>query len=99
MAGGKNQFYITLLINASQFGIFTTRPVQTSTLETIETANKPIASLEQSLLDFLIPAYHDTYIDLHIQLYISGKSTKAEGMDMDDKDHTCVVNNLLHSLF
>ena len=48
---------------------------------------------------FLIPADHDKYIDLNIQLYVHGKLTKADGTDLDDKDNTCVVNNLLHSQF
>ena len=64
---------------STEFDIFATRPVQNSTLETIETAYKPIASLDQSDLEFLIPADHDTYIDLNIQLYIRGKLVKADG--------------------
>ena len=55
---------------STEFDIFATKPVQTSTLETIETAFKPIASLEQSDLEFQIPADHDTYIDLNIKLHI-----------------------------
>ena len=84
---------------STEFDIFATRPVQTSTLETIETAYKPIASLDQSDLEFLIPADNDTYIDLNIQLYIRGKLVKADGAALEATDHTCVVNNLLHSLF
>ena len=34
------------------FDIIATKPVQTSTLETTETAYKPIASLDQSDLEF-----------------------------------------------
>ena len=55
---------------STEFDTFATRHVQTSTLETVETAYKPIASLDQSDLEFLIPADHNTYIDLNIQLYI-----------------------------
>ena len=58
-----------------------------------------MASLDESDIEFLIPADHDTYIDLNIQLYLRGKLTKADGTDLDDKDHTCMVNNLLYSLF
>ena len=68
------------------FHIFATRPVQTSTLETIDTAYEPIASLDQSNLEFLIPADRDTYIDPNIQPYIRGKLTKADGTDLDEKD-------------
>ena len=37
---------------STEFYIFATKPVQTSTLETTETAYKPIASLDQSDLNF-----------------------------------------------
>ena len=53
---------------STEVDIFATRPVQSSTTETTETAYKPIASLGQSDLEFPIPANHDTYIDLNIQL-------------------------------
>ena len=84
---------------STEFDIFASRPVKTSTLETIEIAYKQIDSLDQIHLEFLIPADHDTYVDLNIQLYIRGKFVKADGTDLDDKDHTCVVHYLLHSLF
>ena len=84
---------------STEFDIFPTRPVQTSTHETIETSYKPIASLDQSDLEFLIPADHDTYIDLNIQLYIRGKLTNADGTAVEPTDHTCVVNNFLQALF
>ena len=83
----------------TEFDIFATRPVQTSTLETLETSYKPIAGLDQSDLEFLVPADQDTYIDLNIQLYIRGKLTKADGKDLEVTDIRCVANNLLHSLF
>ena len=84
---------------STEFDVFATRPVQTSTIETIETAYKPIASLDQRDLEFLIPADHDTYIDLNIQLYVRGKLTQADGTDLELTDTTYVANNLLHSLF
>ena len=83
---------------STEFVIFATTPVQTSTLETLETY-KPIASLDQSDLEFLIPTDQDTYIDLNIRLYIRGKLTKADGTDLEPTDTTCVANKLLHSLF
>ena len=49
-------------------------------------------------MEFLIPTDHDA-TDLNIELYVRGKLKKADGTDLDDKDHTCVVNNSLHSLF
>jgi hypothetical protein len=84
---------------SSEFDIFATKPVQTSTLDTTETAYKPIASIDQSDLEFLIPADYDTYIDLNIHLLIRGKLTKADGTELDSTDYTAVTNNLLHSLF
>ena len=62
------------IVSAStEFDIIATRQVQTSTLETIETSYKPIASFEQRNLEFLTPADHDAYIDLNLQLHIRGK--------------------------
>ena len=43
---------------STEFDIFGTKPVQTWTLETTETAYKPIVSLDQSDLEFLIIADH-----------------------------------------
>jgi hypothetical protein len=84
---------------SSEFDIFASKPVQSSVLETTEVAYKPIASVEQSDLEFLIPADNDTYIDLNIKLYIRGKLVKEDGKDLNAIDHTAVTNNLLHSLF
>ena len=60
---------------------------------------KPIASVEQSDLEFLIPADNDTYVDLNIKPYIPGKLNKADGTNLDNTDFTAVTNNFLHSLF
>ena len=81
---------------STEFDIFATRPVQSSTRET---SYKPIVSLDQSDFEFLVPADQDTYNDLNIQLFIRGKLTKAGGKDMEPTDTTCVANKLLHSLF
>ena len=64
---------------STEFDIFATRPVQNSTIEKLETAYKQIACLDQSDLEFLIPADHDTYIDLNIQQYVRGKLTQWAG--------------------
>jgi hypothetical protein len=64
---------------SSEFHIFAPKPVQTSVQETIETVFRPIASVDQSDLEFLIPAEHDTYIDLNIKLYVRGKLTRPTG--------------------
>ena len=84
---------------STEFNIFATRTVQTSTLETLETSYNPIVSLDQSDLEFLLPADQDTYIVLNIWLYIHGKLTKTVETDLELTDTTCVANNMLHSLF
>jgi hypothetical protein len=84
---------------SSAFDKFADRTVQTSTLETDETSYKPIASVDQCDLEFLIPANHDTYIDLNMQLYVRGKLTNAEGAVLEATDYTAGVNNFLHSIF
>ena len=84
---------------STEFDVFATRPVQTSTLETLETSYKPIAALDQSDLEFFVPADQDTYINLNMQLYIRGKLMKADGTALELTDTTCVTNNPLHTLF
>jgi hypothetical protein len=83
---------------SSEFDIFASKPVQSSLQETTEVAYKPLASVQQSDLKFLIPADSGTYIDLNIKLYIRGKLVKEGGKDVDATDHTSVTNNLLYSL-
>ena len=60
---------------------------------------KPIVSVDQSDLEFLVPADSDTYIDPNIKLYIRGKLTKEDGTNLDATDFTAVTNNFLNSLF
>jgi hypothetical protein len=88
-----------ILTVISDLDIFAHKPIQTSILETVETVYKPIAPVEQSDLEFLIPADSDTYIDLDIKLYMRSKLVSGEGKDLDNKDFTAVTNNFLHSLF
>jgi hypothetical protein len=87
--------------NVCQFRIryFARKPVQESILETLDVVNKPIASVDQSDLEFLIPADNETYIDPDIKVYVRGKLTKIDGTALDEKDFTSVTNNFLHSLF
>ena len=84
---------------SSEFDIFTRKPVQESILETLDVVYKSIASVDQSDLEFLIPADNETYIDPDIKLYFRGKLTKIDGTVLDEKDFTSVTNNFLHSLF
>jgi len=84
---------------SSEFVLFAPIPIHTSVVETTEVTFKPIASVEQSDLEFLIPADNDTYVDLKIKLYIRGKLTKADGTNLGNTDFTEVTNNFLLSLF
>ena len=83
---------------SSEFDIFARKPVQLAILETNVVHYKPIAAVDQSDLEFLIPAGYGTYIDPDIKLNIKGKLTKADGSALDATDHTASVN-FLHSLF
>jgi len=83
----------------SEFDIFAQKSVQTSVQETNEIIFRPIASVDQSDLEFFIAAEHDTYEDLNIRQYFRGKLTRADGKDFDSTDFTATANNLLHSLF
>jgi hypothetical protein len=71
---------------SSEFDIFADRAIQTSTLNTDKIAYKPIASIDQSYLEFVIPEYDNSYIDLNIQIYIKGQLIGAEGAELDSKD-------------
>jgi hypothetical protein len=53
---------------SSDFDIFAPKPVQTLVQETTENIFRPKASVDQSDLEFLILAEHDTYIDLNMRL-------------------------------
>jgi len=88
-----------ILTVSSEFDIFAHKPIQTLVLETIEAVYKPIAPVEHSDLEFLIPDDTDTYFDLDITLYVRGKLVSGEGKDLDEKDFTAVTNNFLNSLF
>ena len=81
------------------FVIFAPRPIQSGVEETIHTIYKSIASVDQSDLEFLIPADSDSYIDLDIKLYVKGKLQKPDGTASDNTDFTAGTNNFLHSLF
>jgi len=84
---------------SSEFNIFARKPPQLAIQETSVVQYKPIASIGQSDLEFLIPADFDTYIDPDIKLYVKGKLTKADVSALHASDHTAGANNFLHSLF
>jgi len=84
---------------SSEFDIYARKPVQHAIHETNVVVYKPIASIDQSDLEFLIPADYDTHVDPDIKIYIRGEFTKADGTALDATDHTASTNNFLHSLF
>ena len=86
-------------VGLCEFDIFPRKPVQYAIQETNVVVYKPIASVDQSDLEFLIPADYDTYIDPDIKLYVKGKLSKVDGSALDATDHTTGTNNFLHSLF
>ena len=67
----------------SEFDIFTPRPVQSSVIGTTEVRHKPVAGVDKSDLEFLVPADNDTYLDTNIKLLARGKLTNANGTDLD----------------
>ena len=84
---------------SSEFGIFAPRPVQSAVLGMTKEPYKPVFGVDQSDLEFFVPANNDTYIDTNIKPLVRGKLNKANRMDLDETDFTGVTNNLLHSLF
>jgi len=82
----------------TEFDIFAPKPRQIAVEGTTETIYKPIASIDKTSIEFLIPGDSDTYIDLDLKLYIRGKLMKEDGT-LGEIDYTAGINNLLHSLF
>jgi len=66
----------------TEFELFARRAREDGCVETIETIYKPIASVDQTDVEFLIPADSNTYIDPNIHLFISGKLVKTDGTDV-----------------
>jgi len=66
---------------STAFDIFAPRPVQWSILGKNELPHNPVAGVNQSDLQFFVPAEKDTYIDTNIKLFVSGKLTDANGAD------------------
>jgi hypothetical protein len=79
---------------STEFDIFAMKTVQTAVRQINVFHSKPIASVDQSDLDFSIPVDRVTYIDLDIKHYVKGKLIKADGTDFDATDFTAGTNNL-----
>ena len=84
---------------STAFDLFASKPRQDGCVDTTETIYKPIASADQTDIEFLVPADSDTYIDPNIKLFIRGKLVKTDGTDLAETDYVAGVNNLLHSQF
>jgi hypothetical protein len=84
---------------SSESDVLTRKPIQHAVQATDVVNYKPIAPIEHSDLQFLIPTDFYTYVEPDIKFYIRGKLTKADGTALDETDHTAGKNNFLHSLF
>jgi len=83
----------------TEFDIFSPKPRQVAVEGTTEIIYKPIGSIDQSDIEFLIPGGSDTYIDIDLKLFIKGKLMEEDNTQLTDIDYTAGINNLLHSLF
>jgi len=83
---------------STEFDIFARKPRQIAVEGTTETIYKPIASIDQTDIDFFIPGNSETYIDLDLKLLIKGKLMKEDNTQLTDTGYTAGINNLLHSL-
>jgi len=84
---------------SSEFDIFVKKPTQSAILDSHVLHHKPIATVDQNDLEFLVPGDNETYIDLNFKLYVKGMLVGADGKPLDASDHTAGTNNFLHSLF
>ena len=72
----------------TEFDIFAPKSRQVAVEGTTETIYIPIASIDQSDIEFLIPGDSETYIDLDLKLYIKGKLLKEDNTVLGDTDHS-----------
>jgi hypothetical protein len=78
--------------------IFADRTVQTSTVNTVKIDHKPTNAIDQRDLEFTIPADDEHYLDPIMQISQGAIAWRGRS-ELDDKDFTAGVNNMLHSLF
>jgi len=84
---------------SNEFGIFAHKPIQLAILGTDVVHHKPIATVDQNDLEFLIPGDSETYTDQDIKLFVRGRLIGVDSKDLDASDFTAGTNNFLHSLF
>ena len=70
----------------TELDLFARKPKQDGSVETTETIYKPIASVDQTDIEFLIPGDSDNYIDQNLKLFIRGKLVKNDGSDLAETD-------------
>ena len=75
---------------STEIHLFARKARQDRCVETIQTIYKPIASVDQTDIEFLIPADSDTYIDPNIHLFIRGNLVKTDGTDLAETDYVSV---------
>lgn len=94
----------------SELDLFSQFPIQTAILGTSEVALKPVNALgdDPSVIEFVSLGHGDTYRDLSsVYLRLRVKLMKKRPNSTHDnsvtdatkKSKSCVVNNLIHSLF
>jgi hypothetical protein len=83
----------------AKFDIFAPKFVQAGVQEIVEVTHIPIATMDQSDLEFTVPADSEFCIDSDIYIFVSGQVVSTDGKALDSTDHTSVTNNFLHSLF
>ena len=83
----------------TEFDIFAPKPRQIAVEGTFETIYKPIVSIDQTDIEFLISGDSETHIDLDLKQYIKRQLLKEDNTELGDTAYTTGINSLLPSLF
>jgi hypothetical protein len=81
------------------FDILAKGPVKSAVLCPRVTHYKPIAPVDQSHFEIVIPGDAETYVDLDIHMSVWGKIVAEVHSSLERADSTTVFNNLLRSFF
>ena len=76
----------------TEFDIFAPKLIESAVLETTDTNYKPLASLNQNDLKFLIPADPETYVDLDIKLFVKDQLRRKL------RPQNCIIIELISRL-
>jgi len=82
----------------TDFEIFGRKPKQSSTVETNVTIYRPIASVDQTDIELVIPGGSDTYVDLDFKLFEKGKLQTEDNAELPETDYTAVIFYIRHSV-